>query len=360
MSLPTTQKAIVMSGAGQGAHLTTTRPLPTLRPGYLLIKTAAVALNPTDWKHLEGAENRSGHLSGCDYAGTVAAISDSHDVTKKWEVGDRIAGMAHGGNGLQPEDGAFAEWIVVKADVGIRVPRGMGWEEAATLGVGCFTVGQGLYQSLGLELPPEDGKEKEGKEKEYVLIYGGSTATGNLGIQFAKASGYLPITTCSPHNFPLVTSAGAIAAFDYKSPDTASKIRSLTNNSLRLAWDCISLPPSAKLCADALAPSGPIKYASILSVDFPRSSEPKVSTFRTLAYSHIGETFEKFGNRFEASTVDFNFAKMWALVCERLLAEGRVKVHPPRVESGIEGVVEGMQRLKRGEVSGEKLVFTVG
>lgn len=179
-----------MSGPSQGAQLLTTRPLPHLRPGYLLVKVAAVALNPTDWKHLAGAENRAGHLSGCDYAGTVAAIGEG--VTKKWNVGDRIAGMAHGGNAQQPEDGAFAEWIVVKADVGIRIPEGMGFEEAATLGVGCFTVGQGLYQALGLELPPEGGEaaketEETKKEKEYVLIYGGSTAMGNLGIQFAKA-----------------------------------------------------------------------------------------------------------------------------------------------------------------------------
>lgn len=29
------------------------RPLPTLRYGYLLIRTVAVALNPNDWKHLK-------------------------------------------------------------------------------------------------------------------------------------------------------------------------------------------------------------------------------------------------------------------------------------------------------------------
>ena len=57
----------------------------------------------------------------------------------------------------------------------------MSFEEAATLGVGVTTVGQALYQSLGLPYPTEPTKEKV-----HLLIYGGSTATGTLAIQYAK------------------------------------------------------------------------------------------------------------------------------------------------------------------------------
>lgn len=58
------------------------------------------------------------------------------------------------------------------------------FEQAATLGTGVLTVGQGLFEKdygLELALPSEPVKEPE-----YVFIYGGSTATGTLGIQFAK------------------------------------------------------------------------------------------------------------------------------------------------------------------------------
>ena len=51
-------------------------------------------------------------------------------------------------------------------------------EEASTMGVSVITCGQALYQSLGLPLP---GSEKYGG---YLLVYGGSTGTGILAIQY--------------------------------------------------------------------------------------------------------------------------------------------------------------------------------
>jgi NADPH:quinone reductase-like Zn-dependent oxidoreductase len=84
-------------------------------------------------------------------------------------------------NATHPEDGACAEYVVAKGDIQMHIPDNMTFEEAATLGVGITTVGQALYQSLGLQLPSEPSEEKIP-----VLIYGGSTATGTLAIQFAK------------------------------------------------------------------------------------------------------------------------------------------------------------------------------
>lgn len=87
-------------------------------------------------------------------------------------------------------DGAFADYIVVKAHIQIRVPDHMSFADAATLGVGTITVGQGMYQKLKIVQPVvsvEPVRTNEGsKMQEQILIYGGSTATGTLAIQFAK------------------------------------------------------------------------------------------------------------------------------------------------------------------------------
>ena len=173
----TTQKAIVLQGDGKVA-LVKNRPIPKLRPGYVLVNVRAVALNPADWKHVDYL-NVPGILSGCDYAGVVSEIG--HGYEKPWKKGDRICGFIHGSNKLEEEDGAFAETIVAKADIQIKIPDGMSFEDAATLGVASITCGQGLYQSLGLSWP-----DQPITTKQPILIYGGSSSMGIYGIQFAK------------------------------------------------------------------------------------------------------------------------------------------------------------------------------
>lgn len=69
-------------------------PIPELRPGYVLVKTVAVALNPTDWTSLD-ALGEPGTIVGCDYAGIVEQVGSGGN--SRFKKGDRIAGFAHGG-----------------------------------------------------------------------------------------------------------------------------------------------------------------------------------------------------------------------------------------------------------------------
>ena len=71
---------------------------------------------------------------------------------------------------------------MAKGDIQLKIPDNTTDEEAATLGVGVNTVGQGLYQSLELPLPGS------GKAGIPLLVYGGSTATGSLAIQYVRSS----------------------------------------------------------------------------------------------------------------------------------------------------------------------------
>jgi len=341
-------KAIVSFGP-KDARLVSDRPVPKLRDDYILVKNHSVALNPTDWKHIDFLATE-GALVGCDFAGTVEEVGK--DVTKSVKKGDRIAGFTHGVNKVEKEDGSFAEYIVAKGDVTYKIPDKMSFDEAATLGVGTITVGQGMFQSMGLPWP-----SKPSKNGEPILIYGGSSATGTLAVQFAKLAGLSPIATCSPRNFDLVKRLGAVAAFDYNDKDAPSKIREYTKDKLEYAFDTIALPEAAQFCCDSLTSGPGAKYGNILGQKPPRDD---VKWTTTLAYTSLGEYTEIRGKEMPASAEDFDFAKKWADLIEEFLAAGKFEVHPPKVgPDGLKGVMQGLQDMRDGKVSGNKLVYRV-
>lgn len=188
---------------------------------------------------------------------------------------------------------------------------------------------------------------------------GGSTATGSLGIQFAKLSGYKVLTTCSPHNFDFVKSLGADAVYDYRDSECGKKINKDTNNSLKLIWDTISLEASAKICAEALSSDSiDTRYGSILPVKLPgRTDVPSKFTFM---YTIFNDAFTKAGRETPSVPEDFEFAKKFFGITEKLLAEGKLKTHPAKVGSnGLEGALQGMSDMKNDKVSGQKLVYRV-
>ncbi|KAG0650529.1 Trans-enoyl reductase lepG [Hyphodiscus hymeniophilus] len=307
MSLPREMQALVFCEAGE--QVVKSIPMPDLRPSYILIKVRYVALNPTDWKHAfygKGASPFS--ILGCDFAGTV--ISIGAEVTKQFEAGDEVYGCAHGGNFNQGYDGAFAEYAMVKGDVTMHVPStpAFGLDALSTIPLGSITVGQGLFQpgkGLGLAWPGV-GKGGEG---EWLLIYGGSPAANIKHVEICL--GYNPLR---------------------------------------------DIP---QICADALSddPGTAGQYSCILTADFPR--EDVKSTF-TLMYTMFGEEFDKYGENWPASKEDYNFAKRWMELTEKLVAQGKLRPHPVKLcPGGLEAVGKGIEELMGGKISGEKMVYSI-
>jgi NADPH:quinone reductase-like Zn-dependent oxidoreductase len=195
-----------------------------------------------------------------------------------------------------------------------------------------------------------------------LLIYDGSTATGVLGIQFAKLSGCRVVVACSPHSFDYVESLGAEAAFDYKSSTAAADIKELTKGQLQHAWGCIGSTESAKFCVSAMSDEGGA-YASLSTVDglVIHEVNPKVSNMGTLAYTIFGESFEKFGVT-PPIPEDYEFGKVFWEYTRGLLASGKIKTAKLDVNrggKGLQGVLIGLRELKENKVRGEKLVYTI-
>ncbi|KAF5989880.1 protein TOXD [Fusarium bulbicola] len=337
ISSKNTMQAVVIDG--HQARLDRARKIPKQLDDMLLVRPVSVALNPMGWRHIRGRRAKDGCIVGCDYAGIVDSVGSA--VTKKWRPGDRIFGVAHGANLVNPDDGAFAEVISVIGDLQMRMPDSLTFQQAATLGLGTGTVGQGLFQkSLKLRLPSAAASAVTTHD-EPVLIYGGV------------------ITVCTPDHFDYAKSLGAHFVVDYKDPDAGRKIREYTNNKLRLAWDTISIPDSARICAEALSSSSsetPV-YGSLLPTKNPRADVTSIATvFQTM----FGRAFNFGGQHMPASKDDYEFGKSFYGLAEQLIAQGRIQPHPGRVgRDGLKGVIDGLAELEAGKVQGEKLVYNV-
>ncbi|KAJ9481226.1 hypothetical protein VN97_g12266 [Penicillium thymicola] len=343
----TTQKALVIVGTNR-AEVITNRPLPNLPDDCILVKTVAVALNPADWKLLSQSPP-VGALLGCDYSGTVQQIGKT--VTKAFKIGDRVFGYGRGANNDRLEDGTFAEFITVKGDLQFHIPDHLTCEEAATMGVALYTAGQGLIQNLGLPFMNE-----RSSKATPILIYGGSSSTGAMGIQLARLCGYTPLATCSKHNFGYVLSLGAAAVFDYKDPECGMKIREHSKDSLTLAWDTISEDSSALICARALSSSGG-RYGSLGLSKCPRND---VQSTMTIGTTLFGEELHFGDIRIPAMPDHLSFAKRFAVLCGDLLAEKKIKPLVPQVmNGGLRGAEQGLEIMRAKQISARKLVYRV-
>ena len=181
-SLPTEQTAIIAEGAGK-LSVRRNAPMPALGPDVAMVKTAAVAINPVDAKMLDYSPV-PGAIHGYDFAGTIVAMGkDTHGHLK---VGDRVAGFVHGMNPLIPDVGAFAEYVAASADLLLKIPDRMEFEEASTIGLGLFTAGLGIFRNLRVPASLDPPGPFDPSRPDFVLVAGGSTATGTRAIQLLK------------------------------------------------------------------------------------------------------------------------------------------------------------------------------
>lgn len=181
-ALPSRHKAIVQ-GPGGNPTIVPSAPLPSIEPDMILVKTVAVALNPTDFK-MHANFQSPGATIGCDFSGVVVRVgSEAASRPCSFKVGDRVCGAVHGSNPIDHQTGSFAEYVRAAANLVLKVPDTMSFEDAAAIGgVGHGTLGLALWDCLGLPASPDSPAEKP----IHVLVYGGSTSTGTMAIQLLK------------------------------------------------------------------------------------------------------------------------------------------------------------------------------
>lgn len=182
-SLPTCQRAVIEDESGQPV-IANDVPLPAILPKTVLVKTVAVAINPFDYK-MPKTFPSAGATIGIDFVGRIVRIdADAASLRPDLSMGDMVCGFIHGSNPAVPDSGAFAEYVRAPAQLVYKVPTAMKVEEATTFGCALASMCLALWKCL--ELPASPRQPLSSETPVYVLVYGGSTATGTMALQLLK------------------------------------------------------------------------------------------------------------------------------------------------------------------------------
>ncbi|MDD2861051.1 MAG: NAD(P)H-quinone oxidoreductase [Acidiphilium sp.] len=210
MSIPAEMRHITFNQPGGPDVLyLTTGPVPSLRPGEILIKVAAAGVNRPDIQQRKGAyppPPGASPILGLEVAGEVVACGP--EVTN-WNRGDHVTALCNGGG--------YAEFVAVPAGQCLPWPAGFDAVQAASLPETFFTVWANLFQ-LGRLVPGET-----------VLVHGGTSGIGVTAIQLGVAFGAeMYATAGSGAKCAACLELGATGAINYREADFLSDIKEMT------------------------------------------------------------------------------------------------------------------------------------
>ena len=174
--------------------------VPTPKANELLIKVHCAGLNRADMLQRMGLYPPPADASpimGLEVAGEVLAVG-AH--VKGWQQGDKVCALTHGGG--------YADHAVAPEGQCMPIPPGMTMAEAAALPEALLTVWHNVFQRAAL------------KDDEKVLIHGGASGIGTMGIMMCKAMGHQVYTTAgSDEKCQALVALGATQAVNYKTED---------------------------------------------------------------------------------------------------------------------------------------------
>ena len=184
-------------------------PDPAPGDGEILVGNRATALNRADVLQRMGfypPPPGASPVPGLECAGEVESIG--RGVTR-FRSGDRVFALLPGGG--------YAEKVAVAADVAMRIPDSLTFEQAAAVPEVFMTAYDNLVNHGGLE------------PGGWALVHGGGSGVGTAAIQIAKRRGArVAVTVGSKEKADRCLALGADAAINYREEDFQARVMEIT------------------------------------------------------------------------------------------------------------------------------------
>lgn len=151
---------------------------PQIKPEEVLVKIHAAALNRADLLQRQGKyPSPAGcpEWMGLEIAGEIIEVGSAAALKSEWKIGDKVCALLGGGG--------YAQYVTVKYDMLMPVPKGLSMVEAASLPEAYATS----YLNLFIEGHLEAGQT--------AFIPAGASGLASVAIPMAKAFGARVITS---------------------------------------------------------------------------------------------------------------------------------------------------------------------
>ncbi|WP_289501334.1 NADP-dependent oxidoreductase [Gloeocapsopsis sp. IPPAS B-1203] len=175
-------------------------PQPNITDDEILVQVHAASVNPVDWKIREGymqqsLKHKMPLILGWDVSGVVVKVGSN---VSEIQVGDDIYAYTS-----LSRDGAYAEYIAVRANEVAHKPKSLDYIAAASVPVVALTAYQALFDAAKLSAG------------QTVLIHAAAGGVGSFAVQLAKNKGAHVIGTASARNHNFLQELGVDEAIDY-------------------------------------------------------------------------------------------------------------------------------------------------
>lgn len=190
---------------GRGVLQLTTRSVPEVSAGEVLVHVRAIGVNPVDWKTRSGAGVAGTirgfpFVPGWDIAGTITRVGAG---VIRLNPGDRVMGMVNFPSG----GGGYAEFVCAAEEELTPIDDAVSFTAAAAVPLCALTAWQALFSVAGLSAD------------QRVLIHAAAGGVGHLAVQLARWKGAYVIGTASRANHEILHSLGCDEVYSYRAND---------------------------------------------------------------------------------------------------------------------------------------------
>ncbi|KAM0352358.1 hypothetical protein ACHAPU_002023 [Fusarium lateritium] len=391
-AIPSSQSVLLLHAIRQPYQVSSGYAVPEIKHDHeLLVRTDTIGLNPIDWKAPDYgfAIPELPYISGREASGTVVRAPQTKSRIKN---GDKVIVISTDYRDLRKA--TYQQYTIASDFNVVRIPKEITVQQGATLGVAYVAAALSLGVCLGVdftqvhdgpnilnlvrEVPeealPEDIRGEclnsilpsEGaKAGDWIAIWGGSSTSAVIAVQLARLVGLKVALVVDNAKHGIRISENPVLRpdllVDSHEPERAiSIIRANTKGKLRFGIDTVG-KSTAEILLRALGPEELHRDTQVTSPPSTPPTEPTIPA-HLVGLSGIPKTSNTAGVVLHTMPVKLyhevaEIGEALSSWLERLLSS-RALV-PPRiidVEDGLHNVNKGLDRMRKGEISGGKLV----